>query len=168
MKYTTDAQKKVMLYSFIYQYWRIHGEMPTVSQTRDRFKWRFDKSNQIMGELVKDGKIIVENVSKSNFPRYELRFPSHLTAVEKRVPLSRSTVSCVKTGDVFEADDVFKSEDQQYRTIYYEVVGVYPYCVVARDIKTGIKRGFPYGTLVMMGLEKQRPELEALRRVWNY
>ena len=116
-----------------------------------------------MGELVKDGKIIVENVSKSNFPRYELRFPSHLTAVEKKVPLSRSTVSCVKVGDKFDVED----KDEQ-RTIHYEVTGVYPYCIVAQDIRTGIKRGFPYGTLVMMGLEKQRPELEALRRVWNY
>lgn len=40
----------------------------------------------------------------------------------------------------------------------YEVTAVYPYMVQARDRKTGFKRSFSYGELIMMGFECQREE----------
>ena len=40
----------------------------------------------------------------------------------------------------------------------YEVTAVYPYMVQARDRKTGFKRSFSLGELIMMGLERQEKE----------
>lgn len=40
----------------------------------------------------------------------------------------------------------------------YEVTAVYPYMVQTRDRKTGFKRSFSYGELIMMGFECQREE----------
>lgn len=41
----------------------------------------------------------------------------------------------------------------------YEVTAAYPYMVQARDRKTGLKRSFSYGELIMMGLEWQGKEM---------
>ena len=45
----------------------------------------------------------------------------------------------------------------------YRVLEIYPYLALAENLRTGELRGIPYGDLILLGLEKQDPRLEALR-----
>lgn len=57
--------------------------------------------------------------------------------------------------------DIIKKEETTYEgfcsrdkiTREYVVIDVYPYHVLARDTKTGVKRSFNYGDLITLGIE---------------
>lgn len=63
---------------------------------------------------------------------------------------------------------IIKSEETSYEgfglkdkiTRQYIVISVYPYHVLTRDIKTGIKRSFNYGDLITLGIECQCADVE--------
>lgn len=68
----------------------------------------------------------------------------------------------VNVGDIIETNEVY-IEDWYTRGKHkyeYEVVSVYPFFVLARDVHSGTKRSFSYGELIMLGLECQDAEYE--------
>lgn len=64
--------------------------------------------------------------------------------------------------------DIIKNEETAYEgfgsrdkiTMEYVVIDVYPYHVLTRDIKTGVKRSFSYGDLITLGIEHQGADVE--------
>lgn len=68
----------------------------------------------------------------------------------------------ISLGDIIKNEETsyegFGAKDKVIRE--YVVIGVYPYQVLTRDIKTGVKRSFGYGDLITMGLEFQGVEPE--------
>lgn len=75
------------------------------------------------------------------------------------------TVHNVHIGDIIKIK--INDEDHIGRTSkygQYEVIGIYPRIVLARDKKTGFRRSFSYGDLLTMGLENQGPEIDELRK----
>lgn len=75
----------------------------------------------------------------------------------------KSQIKHVRAGQqltVYDDPD-FGSKGRRKRR--YEVTRIYPHIVLAVD-KFGNVRAFTYGHLIQMGLEKQEPKLEAMRR----
>jgi hypothetical protein len=76
---------------------------------------------------------------------------------------AESLIKSVKIGDVIEMHQPYDREiGGNEKMKKYKVVAIYPYHVVVED-KLGIRRSINYGELIQRGLEKQSPELEALR-----
>lgn len=75
-------------------------------------------------------------------------------------------ITHVKVGDIIKEEEKKEMEPGTYqrRAVVYKVRKVYPFHVLTVDIKTGNKRCFNIGDLIMRGLEVQEPVLEALRR----
>lgn len=68
------------------------------------------------------------------------------------------TVRHVKPGDIIRIED----EEKRGKLEKYKVVKVYPYMVLA--LRGRIRRCFCYGDLLRMGMERQEPVKEALRK----
>ena len=68
----------------------------------------------------------------------------------------------ISVGDIIKNDETayegFGSRDKITRE--YVVIDVYPYRVLARDTKTGVKRSFNYGDLITLGIEHQGSDVE--------
>lgn len=64
--------------------------------------------------------------------------------------------------------NIIKNEETAYEgfglkdkiTREYVVISVYPYHVLARDKKTGVKRSFSYGDLITLGIEHQCSDVD--------
>lgn len=64
--------------------------------------------------------------------------------------------------------DIIKNEETAYEgfgsrekiTREYVVIDVYPYHILTRDIKTGVKRSFSYGDLITLGIEHQGADVD--------
>lgn len=53
-------------------------------------------------------------------------------------------------------------DDDKTRT--FEIVAIYPYHVIGKDVRTGLRRAISYGELIIQKREKQEMKLEALRK----
>lgn len=81
---------------------------------------------------------------------------------------SVSRISSVKLGDViWEKRDERRKKDlfAVERIEGYRVIAINPYHVLTVGMASGLKRCFCYGDLIIMGLERQSPELEAMRKL---
>lgn len=47
--------------------------------------------------------------------------------------------------------------------VVWEVISVYPHHILTIDRSTGIRRSFSYGDLIVMNIERQSDEMEALK-----
>lgn len=76
----------------------------------------------------------------------------------------RGKIRNVKPGDYIRLKDPLRTVHGE-GTVFqnYRVREIYPYFALAENIRTGELRGVPYGELIILGLEKQEPRLEALR-----
>lgn len=72
-------------------------------------------------------------------------------------------VRCMKVGDVLRAS--VEREDSRKEKETYTVKRVFPFNVLAEDGK-GVRRSFSYGDLIRMGVERQEPDIEALRIIY--
>lgn len=75
-------------------------------------------------------------------------------------------ITRVKVGDkiTIKRPNADKDFDDMEKERTFEIIAVYPYCVLGKDLKTGLKRSISYGELVIRGLEKQEDKLEAMRK----
>lgn len=75
-------------------------------------------------------------------------------------------VTSVKIGDLIEIMNPLHDKDfnDKEPKRVFEIIGIYPYCVLGRDVQTGMKRSIGYGDLIKRGLERQDNKLEAMRR----
>lgn len=78
----------------------------------------------------------------------------------------KNQITHVKVGDIIKEKTRERDREWIYveRTLTYRVIAIYPYHVLAAEVETGILRSFCLGDLIMLGLERQSDELEALRR----
>ncbi|MCM1026507.1 MAG: hypothetical protein NC432_08710 [Roseburia sp.] len=76
----------------------------------------------------------------------------------------RGKIRNVKPGDRLRLRDPIRTVHDS-GTVFqdYCVREIYPYFALAENLRTGELRGIPYGELILLGLERQEPRLEALR-----
>lgn len=74
---------------------------------------------------------------------------------ERKWYIQMNKIQHISVGDIIKneetAYDGFGSRDKITRE--YVVIDVYPYHVLTRDTKTGVKRSFSYGDLITLGIE---------------
>lgn len=73
-------------------------------------------------------------------------------------------IKSVEPGDLIRERKSYQREtDGAVESCTYRVLEIYPCHVLTEDTVTGFLRCISYGDLIVMGLEKQEPRLEALK-----
>ena len=77
----------------------------------------------------------------------------------------RKNTITVKVGEIINEKETEKDGWEFIEKIRkYRVMKVFPYIVLCVDCKTGIKRCFSLGDMIIRGMAEQAPELEALKK----
>lgn len=75
-----------------------------------------------------------------------------------------SKIKHVQIAQIIKVDDTVEHSNKERIVRKYRVIAIYPFHVLCVD-KIGIKRCFSYGHLIQLGYEKQKPDIEAIRKL---
>lgn len=146
---------------------------PTVREIKETMSFDSEYTIRTCLRHIEQKGIITLKISGRNL---EIEMTDRIKEEKKRrhVEIRPQSVTVKKTqmhikqtkkGDIIKDIDQEKDGWNYIEKINkYRVIQVYPNHVLCRDEKTGEKRCFCFGDLIMKGMEKQEDKLEAMRK----